>query len=47
MRGNAVDLAVGLIMGAAFGTIVPSLVDDLHMPPIGAKCCDNCTASLV
>ncbi len=35
MRGNVVDLAVGLIIGAAFGTIVNSLVNDVVMPPIG------------
>jgi large conductance mechanosensitive channel len=36
MRGNVVDLAVGVIIGAAFGTIVQSLVGDLFMPIIGA-----------
>jgi large conductance mechanosensitive channel len=35
MRGNVVDLAVGVIIGAAFGSIVKSLVDDIVMPPIG------------
>jgi large conductance mechanosensitive channel len=35
MRGNVVDLAVGVIIGAAFGTIVSSLVDDIIMPPVG------------
>jgi len=35
MRGNVVDLAVGVIMGAAFGTIVTSFVNDVLMPPIG------------
>ena len=35
MRGNVVDLAVGLILGAAFTTIVNSLVNDVIMPPIG------------
>lgn len=35
MRGNVVDMAVGIIIGAAFGTIVNSLVDDIIMPPIG------------
>jgi large conductance mechanosensitive channel len=35
MRGNVVDMAVGIIMGAAFGTIVTSLVADVIMPPIG------------
>jgi len=34
-RGNAVDMAVGLIIGAAFGAIVGSLVTDVLMPPIG------------
>jgi len=34
-RGNVLDLAVGIIIGAAFGTIVKSLVDDVIMPPIG------------
>src|SRR2546428_12502460 len=33
--GNVVDLAVGLVMGASFGAIVPSLVNDILMPPIG------------
>lgn len=35
MRGNVVDLAVGVIIGAAFGKIVTSLVNDLIMPPLG------------
>lgn len=35
MRGNVLDLAVGIIIGAAFGTIVKSLVDDVIMPPVG------------
>lgn len=35
VKGNVVDLAVGVIIGAAFGTIVKSLVDDIIMPPIG------------
>jgi large conductance mechanosensitive channel len=34
-RGNVVDLAIGLIMGAAFGKIVTALVSDIIMPPIG------------
>jgi large conductance mechanosensitive channel len=34
-RGNVIDLAVGLIVGAAFGKIVASLVNDIVMPPIG------------
>lgn len=36
IKGNAVDLAVGVIMGAAFGAVVTSLVNDVIMPPIGA-----------
>lgn len=36
MRGNVVDLAVGVIIGAAFGKITASLVNDVLMPPIGA-----------
>ncbi|MGH6981029.1 MAG: large conductance mechanosensitive channel protein MscL [Stellaceae bacterium] len=35
MRGNVVDLAIGVIIGAAFGKIVSSLVSDIIMPPIG------------
>ncbi len=35
MRGNVVDMAVGIVIGGAFGTIVKSLVDDVLMPPIG------------
>jgi len=35
MKGNVVDMAVGIIIGGAFGTIVKSLVDDILMPPIG------------
>ena len=35
MRGNVIDLAVGVIIGAAFGKIVSSLVNDVIMPPIG------------
>ncbi len=35
MRGNVVDLAVGVIIGAAFGKIVSSLVEDVIMPPLG------------
>lgn len=34
-RGNVIDLAVGIIIGSAFGTIVTSLVNDIIMPPIG------------
>jgi large conductance mechanosensitive channel len=35
MKGNVIDMAVGIIIGAAFGTIVKSLVADVIMPPIG------------
>jgi large conductance mechanosensitive channel len=35
MRGNVVDMAVGIIIGAAFGKIITSLVNDVIMPPIG------------
>ena len=35
MRGNVVDMAVGIIIGAAFGKIVSSVVNDIIMPPIG------------
>lgn len=35
VKGNAIDLAVGLILGAAFGTIVTTLVERILMPPIG------------
>ena len=35
MRGNVIDLAVGVVIGAAFGKIVSSLVADVIMPPIG------------
>jgi large conductance mechanosensitive channel len=35
MRGNVVDMAVGIVIGAAFGTIIQSLVKDIIMPPIG------------
>ncbi|MEO6396765.1 MAG: large conductance mechanosensitive channel protein MscL, partial [Devosia sp.] len=35
LRGNVVDLAIGVIIGAAFGSIVSSLVDDVFMPLIG------------
>lgn len=36
VKGNAIDLAVGIILGAAFGGVVNSLVNDVIMPPIGA-----------
>jgi large conductance mechanosensitive channel len=35
LRGNVLDLAIGIIIGGAFGTIVKSLVDDVIMPPVG------------
>jgi large conductance mechanosensitive channel len=35
MKGNVVDMAVGIIIGAAFGAIVKSLVEDIIMPPVG------------
>lgn len=35
LKGNMVDMAVGIIIGGAFGTIVKSLVSDVIMPPIG------------
>src|SRR5437660_12044521 len=35
IKGNAIDLAVGVVIGAAFGSIVTSLVKDIIMPPIG------------
>ena len=35
LRGNVLDMAVGIVIGAAFGTIVKSFVDDVLMPPIG------------
>jgi large conductance mechanosensitive channel len=35
VKGNVIDMAVGIIIGAAFGTIVKSLVSDIIMPPIG------------
>lgn len=35
VKGNALDLAVGVVLGAAFGKIVSSLVDDVIMPPVG------------
>ena len=39
MRGNVMDLAIGIIIGAAFTTIVNSLVNDLIMPPLGLLLC--------
>ena len=35
IRGNVIDMAVGIIVGAAFGTVVQSLVNDILMPPLG------------
>ena len=35
LKGNVVDMAVGIVIGGAFGTIVKSLVDDIIMPPVG------------
>ncbi len=35
LKGNVLDMAVGIILGAAFGTVVKSMVDDIIMPPIG------------
>ena len=35
LRGNVVDMAVGVVIGAAFGKIVSSLVSDIIMPPLG------------
>ena len=35
MRGNVMDMAVGVIIGGAFGKIITSFVDDIIMPPIG------------
>ena len=35
MKGNVIDLAIGVIIGASFGKIVTSLVEDIIMPPIG------------
>ena len=54
LRGNVVDMAVGIIIGAAFSTIVKSLVDDIIMPPIGVvtgasispTCSSRSTASI-
>jgi large conductance mechanosensitive channel len=36
MKGNVIDMAVGVIIGTAFGKIVASLVEDVIMPPLGA-----------
>lgn len=37
LKGNVMDMAVGVIIGGAFGKIVSSLVNDILMPPIGAR----------
>lgn len=47
MRGNVLDLAVGIIIGAAFGTVIKSLVDDVIMPPIGLALGDVDFANLL
>ena len=47
MRGNVVDMAVGIIIGAAFGSIVKSLVADVIMPPIGVLMGDIDFANLM
>ena len=41
LRGNVVDMAVGVVIGAAFGKIVSSLVSDIIMPPLGYSACFN------
>ncbi len=46
LRGNVIDMAVGIIIGAAFGTVVKSLVNDIIMPPIGLLLGDVDFASL-
>ena len=50
VKGNVVDLAVGMIIGGAFGTIVTSLVNDVIMPPIGllsaASTSPTCSSTL-
>lgn len=40
MKGNMLDMAVGIVIGAAFGTVVKSLVDNIIMPPIGKLTAD-------
>lgn len=45
-RGNVIDLAVGIVIGAAFGTVVKSFVDDILMPPVGLLVGDVDFASL-
>ena len=41
IKGNAIDMAVGIIVGAAFGKIISSLVADVFMPPVGAYSYDH------
>lgn len=38
MRGNVIDMAVGVIIGGAFGKIISSVVADVIMPPLGTAC---------
>ena len=47
MRGNVVDLAVGIVIGAAFGKIVSSFVSDILMPPLGVLLGDRDFTALV
>ena len=47
LRGNVVDLAVGVIIGGAFGKVVSSVIDDLVMPPIGVLMGKGFTDSFV
>jgi len=47
MRGNVIDLAVGVVIGAAFGKIVSSLVDNIIMPPLGVIICNIDFSDLV
>ncbi len=57
MRGNVLDMAVGIVIGASFGKIITSFVDDILMPPIGllfglmpiaikASRCGHCASTL-
>ena len=47
MRGNALDMAVGIIIGAAFGRIVTSFVEDILMPPLGKLATQLVAAAIV
>ncbi len=47
MRGNVIDMAVGIVIGGAFGKIVNSLVNDIIMPPVGVLTSDVDVSSLV